>query len=95
MKSVDKKSPFCLTWACIRVLWPTLLATIIPKLLFTGFTFGQPFLLQVTVQRMGDGKISPSIVGGLISAMFIIFAGRAVRFSRIRLSAVLSADFII
>lgn len=70
------------------VLWRSLLAIIIPKLLFTGFTFGQPFLLQATVKRMEQGKISPSIIGGLISAMFIIFAGRAVCPKLIHLPAV-------
>lgn len=53
---------------------------IVPRLLFSGFTFAQPFLINTIVDFVGepDEKKSEDISGGLIGATVLVYIGLAV-----------------
>ncbi|PYH40847.1 putative ABC multidrug transporter [Aspergillus saccharolyticus JOP 1030-1] len=55
-----------------------LLAAVIPRLLLTGFTFCQPFLVNATVTWVGDEKAALDSGKGLIGAFAIVYTGIAV-----------------
>jgi ATP-binding cassette, subfamily C (CFTR/MRP), member 1 len=55
-------------------------AGIFPRLLFSGFTFAQPFLIQSVIQFVGTPKNewSARIASGLIGATILIYIGLAI-----------------
>ena len=55
-----------------------LLAAVIPRLLLTGFTFCQPFLVDATVTWVGNRDAALDSGKGLIAAFAIVYTGMAV-----------------
>jgi ATP-binding cassette subfamily C (CFTR/MRP) protein 1 len=55
------------------------LSVVIPRLLFVGFTFAQPFLLNTIVDAVGASQLTDSTAGGLIGATVLIYLGIGVR----------------
>lgn len=55
-------------------------AGVIPRLLFSGFTFAQPFLINSIVDFVGEPaeKQSKDVSGGLIGATILIYVGLSV-----------------
>ncbi|OAA69111.1 ABC transporter, transmembrane domain, type 1 [Cordyceps fumosorosea ARSEF 2679] len=78
-KTNNTVSKFALVKACIgTVPWP-FLYIILPRLLFIGFNFAQPFLLQDVVTTVASDSETPiDIVRGLILATTAIYVGKAV-----------------
>jgi len=57
--------------------WP-LVAIVVPRLCFMGFTFAQPFLLHTIVRAVSQQGLSSDITGGLIGATALVYFGLAV-----------------
>lgn len=55
-------------------------AGIIPRLLFTGFTFAQPFLINSVVNFVGEPEENQTsdVAGSLIGATILVYVGMAV-----------------
>lgn len=71
------------TW--IKVLEPTLLAPIIPRLFLSGFTYAQPFLVNeaVGLAVLPEGQPYDNYGYGLIVAFIFVYFGLAVCLSHI------------
>ncbi|KAK1493023.1 hypothetical protein CTAM01_09650 [Colletotrichum tamarilloi] len=71
-------------WSLIRsVFWAyrtTFLAAVLPRLLFAGFIFSQPFLVNQIVNFVGSPRTEDSrnVAGGLVGATALIYCGIAV-----------------
>ncbi|KAK1701087.1 putative ABC multidrug transporter [Colletotrichum godetiae] len=71
-------------WSLIRsVFWAyrtTFLAAVLPRILFAGFIFSQPFLVNQIVNFVGSPRTesSKNIAGGLVGATALINCGIAV-----------------
>ncbi|KXH55546.1 hypothetical protein CSAL01_07340 [Colletotrichum salicis] len=71
-------------WSLIRsVFWAyrtTFLAAVLPRILFAGFIFSQPFLVNQIVNFVGSPRTedSKNIAGGLVGATALIYCGIAV-----------------
>ncbi|KAK1504420.1 uncharacterized protein CCOS01_16872 [Colletotrichum costaricense] len=71
-------------WSLIRsVFWAyrtTFLAAVLPRLLFAGFIFSQPFLVNQIVNFVGSPRTedSQNVAGGLVGATALIYCGIAV-----------------
>ncbi|KAF4779309.1 hypothetical protein HER10_EVM0002693 [Colletotrichum scovillei] len=71
-------------WSLIRsVFWAyrtTFLAAVLPRILFAGFIFSQPFLVNQIVNFVGSPRTEESrnIAGGLVGATALIYCGIAV-----------------
>ncbi|EGX91989.1 ABC transporter, putative [Cordyceps militaris CM01] len=61
----------------MAIPWP-LLYVLLPRLLVTGFTFSQPFLLQDIVNEVSTENSSVDVEHGLLVATAIIYTGLAV-----------------
>lgn len=57
-----------------------IVSSIIPRLLFLGFTFAQPFLINATIEHVGSSPDATSTAQGygLIGATALIYVGIAV-----------------
>lgn len=75
----NKMSKWALIKACVyTVPWP-FFYIILPRLLFIGFNFAQPFLLQDVVGIVASDTETPTgIIRGVILATTAIYAGKAV-----------------
>ncbi|KAJ0327043.1 hypothetical protein COL5a_006217 [Colletotrichum fioriniae] len=71
-------------WSLIRsVFWAyrtTFLAAVLPRILFAGFIFSQPFLVNQIVNFVGSPRTedSKNVAGGLVGATALIYCGIAV-----------------
>ena len=74
------KGDYALMFTVFRTLKGPLLAIILPRLCFIGFTFCQPFLISATLAWVeSDDRSDDTSQGyGLIGAWFIVFVGLAV-----------------
>ena len=58
---------------------------IFPRLLLTGVTFAQPFLVSNILDYLQNSKTRPKNDGyGLLGACILVYVGIAVRFSYLR-----------
>lgn len=77
----DQGSKFALARACFYTMpWPYIYI-ILPRFLFIGFKFAQPFLLQDVVNAVSDKPENNDLRSGLILATAFIYVGMAVRTS--------------
>ncbi|KAH8892336.1 ABC transporter [Thozetella sp. PMI_491] len=74
----DKTRKHALLLACFRAYSGPFLAGVIPRLFFTGFSFAQPFLINVTISFMGDPAADTNFGKGLIGAFALVYLGMAV-----------------
>ncbi|RDW93046.1 ABC transporter, integral membrane type 1 [Aspergillus mulundensis] len=76
----DKTSKHALLRTCLHAYSTPLLSAIIPRLLVTGFTFCQPFLINATVSWVGTPEPeAPGDSGkALIGAFALVYVGLAV-----------------
>ncbi|OHE99829.1 hypothetical protein CORC01_04965 [Colletotrichum orchidophilum] len=71
-------------WSLIRsVFWAyrtTFLAAVLPRILFAGFIFSQPFLVNQIVNFVGSPwtQDSKNVAGGLVGATALIYCGVAI-----------------
>ncbi len=75
---MSKSSKYSLIIALLSGLKWQFSQVLIPRLSFVGFTIGQPFLLQRTVEAVSRGNIDINTAGGLIGASALIYIGIAV-----------------
>lgn len=68
-----------LFYATMRLLFPLLLSTVIPRLCQTVFTFAQTFMINATVKYIDQHDASPNYGKGLIGAWALVYLGLAVR----------------
>ncbi|KAK9787197.1 hypothetical protein SCARD494_10727 [Seiridium cardinale] len=73
-----KTRKYALLRACLRAYRGPFLAAILPRLLYSGFTFCQPFLIERTVVWVGAPEESMATGKGLIGAFSIVYMGMAV-----------------
>lgn len=74
----DRNSSFALVKACVQTTpWPYVFV-VAPRLLFIGFKFAQPFLLQDVVNTVATGKHDSNIASGLTLATALVYIGIAV-----------------
>lgn len=78
--SIDKHSSHALIRSSLLTLLHPFCAVIIPRLLYTTFSFSQPLLLQRVVRLIGEKSPSTSVRNGLIGATVLIYLGLAVCF---------------
>lgn len=64
--------------ACFYTLWWPFLAVVIPRLLYSGFTFSQPFLMQQVVKCIEKEDAEEYERISLLVASGIVFVGRAI-----------------
>lgn len=76
----DKHSSYALAKSALVTLLRPFLAVIVPRLLYTAFTFSQPLLLRRIVGFLGENDPSTNVRNGLIGATVLIYFGLAVRF---------------
>lgn len=83
-KSLGKnvRPNFRLAMSCFYTLWWPFLAVIIPRLMYSGFTFSQTFLLKRILKCISDENPTTYEKLGLLAATAIIFFGRAVSFAK-------------
>ncbi|KAL4959071.1 P-loop containing nucleoside triphosphate hydrolase protein [Aspergillus stella-maris] len=74
----DKSAKHAMLWAVLEAYKYPLLAAVVPRLLMTGFTFCQPFLITATVTWVGIPDASMDSGKGLIGAFALVYAGQAV-----------------
>ncbi|RAH69778.1 putative ABC multidrug transporter [Aspergillus aculeatinus CBS 121060] len=74
----DKTAKYALLRTSTRAYLSALLAAVIPRLLLTGFTFCQPFLVDATVTWVGNRDAALDSGKGLIAAFAIVYTGMAV-----------------
>ncbi|KAL4935954.1 hypothetical protein BDV06DRAFT_205947 [Aspergillus oleicola] len=74
----DKSARHALLGAVLQAYRYPLLAAVAPRLLMTGFTFCQPFLITATVTWVGISNASMDSGKGLIGAFALVYAGQAV-----------------
>ncbi|KAL4951097.1 P-loop containing nucleoside triphosphate hydrolase protein [Aspergillus filifer] len=74
----DKSAKHAMLWAVLEAYRYPLLAAVVPRLLMTGFTFCQPFLITATVTWVGIPDASMDSGKGLIGAFALVYAGQAV-----------------
>lgn len=81
--AADKSGKTALLWVFIRHYKWDLLAGVLPRLAYVGFTFAEPFLvkrvLDFTVEP--DGPNTRNFGYGLIGAYALVHIGKAVRCS--------------
>jgi ATP-binding cassette, subfamily C (CFTR/MRP), member 1 len=77
----SKENKFALLFAAFEAYMVDFLAGVIPRLLFTGFRFAQPFLINRVVDFVGEPwtDSSSDVIGGLVGATIIVYVGIAVR----------------
>jgi hypothetical protein len=64
----------CLGWSAAR--------PVLPRLLLTGFTFAQPFLVTSILDYLQNSATRPKNDGyGLLGSCFLVYVGIAVRHS--------------
>ena len=69
------------------------LSPIIPRLCQTAFTFAQPFLIETTINFVGDADADVNHGRGLVGAWALVLAGRAVSHLSISImGAIIKAD---
>jgi hypothetical protein len=61
----------------LTLIWP-FLATVSPRLCFSGFNFAQVFLLNTIVSAVDNGVLSRDVTAGLIGATALVYVGIAV-----------------
>ncbi|PYI36243.1 ABC transporter [Aspergillus indologenus CBS 114.80] len=74
----NKTAKYALLRTSTRAYLSALLAAVIPRLLLTGFTFCQPFLVDATVTWVGNRDAALDSGKGLIAAFAIVYTGMAV-----------------
>ncbi|OJJ73699.1 hypothetical protein ASPBRDRAFT_41400 [Aspergillus brasiliensis CBS 101740] len=74
----DKKAAHALLRSCLTAYRSPLLAAALPRLLMTGFTFCQPFLINAAVSWVGNPDASMDYGKALIGAFALVYAGLAV-----------------
>lgn len=75
----DKHSSYALAKSALVTLLRPFLAVVVPRLLYTAFTFSQPLLLRRIVGFLGEDDPSTNVRNGLIGATVLIYFGLAVR----------------
>ncbi|OAQ97694.1 hypothetical protein LLEC1_03571 [Akanthomyces lecanii] len=75
--NVSKSSKYSLIIALLSGLKWQFSQVLVPRLSFVGFTIGQPFLLQRTVEAVSRGNIDINMASGLIGACALIYIGIA------------------
>ncbi|EFZ03270.2 ABC transporter, transmembrane domain, type 1 [Metarhizium robertsii ARSEF 23] len=73
-----KHSSYALAKSALVTLLRPFLAVIVPRLLYTAFTFSQPLLLRRIVGFLGEDDPSTNVRNGLIGATVLIYFGLAV-----------------
>ncbi|KAL4786969.1 P-loop containing nucleoside triphosphate hydrolase protein [Aspergillus varians] len=73
-----KLTRFALLRACLRAYISPLLSVVIPRLLMTGFTFCQPFLINKIVSWVGERDASLDSGKALIGGYALVYVGQAV-----------------
>ncbi|OAA39066.1 ABC transporter, transmembrane domain, type 1 [Metarhizium rileyi] len=80
--ALDKHSSYALVKSALFTLLRPFLAVIVPRFLYTAFTFSQPLLLRRIVGFLGESDPSTSVRNGLIGATVLIYFGLAVTAAR-------------
>lgn len=73
----DPKARHSLVKACFRTHLSTLPSAVIPRLCVTAFTFAQPFLVETTIDFVGDENAKSYHGRGLIGAWALVYLGIA------------------
>ncbi|KAL4798804.1 P-loop containing nucleoside triphosphate hydrolase protein [Aspergillus venezuelensis] len=73
----DKSAKHAMLWAVLEAYKYPLLVAVVPRLLMTGFTFCQPFLITATVTWVEIPDASMDSGKGLIGAFALVYAGQA------------------
>ncbi|RAL16194.1 ABC transporter [Aspergillus homomorphus CBS 101889] len=74
----NKNAKYALLRTSMRAYLSPLLAAVLPRLMLTGFTFCQPFLVDATVTWVGNKDAALDSGKGLIGAFAIVYTGMAV-----------------
>ncbi|KAL3480358.1 hypothetical protein BJX99DRAFT_254660 [Aspergillus californicus] len=74
----DKTARHALLRVCLYAYRSPLFAAVLPRLLMTGFTFCQPFLITATVTWVGNPDASMDSGKALIGAFALVHVGQAV-----------------
>lgn len=74
----DQEWRYGLVLCCFRAYLKPFIAAVVPRLCLTGFTFAQPFLIQTTIEYIGESSIDANYGKALIGAYALVFAGIAV-----------------
>lgn len=64
--------------ACFRAFFFSFSSAIIPRLCQTAFTFAQPFMIETTVNFVGESSPNSTYGKGLIGAWVLVYLGLAV-----------------
>ncbi|KAF4511732.1 hypothetical protein G6O67_003504 [Ophiocordyceps sinensis] len=75
--SADKSGKHCLALATSRAFKTSLLSAVIPRLLYTGFSFAQPFLVNTIIGLIGGLDRSRSMAGLIVGATALVYLGMA------------------
>lgn len=76
---VEKKTAkYALLRTALHAYLSPLLAAVVPRLLLTGFTFCQPYLVNATVTWVGNKDAALDSGKALIGAFAIVYSGMAV-----------------
>ncbi|CRG87245.1 Multidrug resistance-associated protein 6 [Talaromyces islandicus] len=74
----DKSAKYALLWSCFRAYTYPFLSGVLPRLLVSGFTFCQPFLINATVSWVEIPGASPDSGKALIGAYALVYLGLAI-----------------
>ena len=79
-KNTPKDSPAALFSCTFTAFKGQLAAGILPRLLFSGFSFSQPFLIESVIRFVGSptDEWSGRVASGLIGATVLIYVGLAI-----------------
>ncbi|EHA18088.1 hypothetical protein ASPNIDRAFT_129017 [Aspergillus niger ATCC 1015] len=75
----DKRAAHALLRACLTAYRSPLLTAALPRLMKTGFTFCQPFLIDAAVSWVGNPNSPMDSGRALIGAFALVYVGQAVR----------------
>ncbi|KAL7947355.1 P-loop containing nucleoside triphosphate hydrolase protein [Trichoderma barbatum] len=73
----DPKARHSLVKACFRTHLSTFPSAVFPRLCFAAFTFAQPFLVETTINFVGDENADDSHGKGLVGAWALVYLGIA------------------
>lgn len=77
-KPRHRASANSLLWACCKAFLGPIIVAAIPRLLSTGFIFGQPFVMQRVINKINNGEESEESNASLIGAVVLTFGGSAI-----------------
>ena len=78
MTAGKKGRRHALLYSCLRAYLAPFLSAVIPRVCLTCFTFSQPFLIETTIEYIGQSSAEADYGKALIGAYALVFVGIAV-----------------